>query len=104
MAKNKSTHIVVILDRSGSMGTIRNDMIGGLRQVGCLVGICHKATLATPALGVKKITENPQAAIAIIFPQPSRNLLVLAAAEGFKPFLFDFRIHLDLAASRCSSL
>jgi hypothetical protein len=30
MTENTSTHLIVIVDRSGSMSSIRNDMIGGL--------------------------------------------------------------------------
>lgn len=32
MTENTSTHLIVIVDRSGSMSSIRNDMIGGLES------------------------------------------------------------------------
>lgn len=32
MTDNTSTHLIVIVDRSGSMSSIRNDMVGGLQE------------------------------------------------------------------------
>ena len=32
MTENTSTHLIVIVDRSGSMSSIRDDMVGGLQE------------------------------------------------------------------------